>query len=152
MGAACGPTDESQAEPRVRHLASLTRLLARLRGDKQARRPSYTRPNGRSALIIDDAAIDSLSRKGSPSQAELCNRLCGHVSSHHNGGLSVFVATQTFVAVPPSIRRLMSHWFLFPNRISRECIPQIAKGVMIEKGTMGTLFDWCKENPYDFIL
>ena len=44
MGAACGPTDESQAEPRVRHLASLTRLLTRLRGDKQARRPSYTRP------------------------------------------------------------------------------------------------------------
>ena len=112
----------------------------------------FSKRPGRSALIIDDAAIDSLSRKGSPSQEELCNRLCGHVSSHHNGGLSVFVATQTFVAVPPSIRRLMSHWFLFPNRISRECVPQIAKGVMIEKGTMGTLFDWCKENPYDFIL
>ena len=44
MGAACGPTDESQAEPRVRQLASLTRLLTRFRGDKQARRLSYTRP------------------------------------------------------------------------------------------------------------
>ena len=43
MGAACGPTDESQAEPRVRHLASLTRLLTRLRGDKQARRPTAVR-------------------------------------------------------------------------------------------------------------
>ena len=39
MGAACGPTDESQAEPRVRQLASLTRLLTRFRGDKQAAAP-----------------------------------------------------------------------------------------------------------------
>ena len=107
---------------------------------------------GRSALVIDDLHLCDLSKRGSPSQRELADRICGHVSSHHDGGLSVFIAQQQFVAVPPSIRRLMSHWVLFPNRISRESIPYLSKATMIEKGTMGTLFDWCSENPFDFIL
>ena len=110
---------------------------------------------GRSLFIMDDVALSDLSRKKVPgglSQQERCERLCGHVSSHHPGGLSVFVATQTFVNLPPAIRRLMSHWVLFCNRISRESIPLIAKGVMIEKQTMHKIFDWCTEHPYCFAL
>jgi hypothetical protein len=107
---------------------------------------------GRSALILDDVHLHDLSKKGKPSQRELADRICGHASSHHDGGLSIFIAQQTMVAVPPSLRRLMSHFFLFPNRISREAIPHIAKATMIEKNTMNTLFDWCSEHPYDFIL
>ena len=36
---------------------------------------------GRSALIVDDISW-SLSKRGSPSQYELADRTCGHVSSH----------------------------------------------------------------------
>ena len=62
------------------------------------------------------------------------------------------MAQQTFVAIPPSIRRLMSHWCLFCNRVDRAGIPYIAKGVMLEKRTLETCFDFCNENPYDFLL
>eukprot|EP01048_Picozoa_sp_COSAG05_P005424 COSAG05_NODE_322_length_11414_cov_47.115510_3_plen_118_part_00 len=54
---------------------------------------------GRSALIIDDRHLHDLSKKGNPSQKELADRICGHVSSHHPGGLSIFIAQQTFVAI-----------------------------------------------------
>jgi hypothetical protein len=109
---------------------------------------------GRSALIIDDKHLADLSKnsKNGPSQRELADRVCGHVSSHHPGGLSIFVAQQTFVAIPPSIRRLMSHWVLFCNRIDRAAIPYIARGVMLEKSTLEKCFDFCTENPYDFLL
>ena len=49
---------------------------------------------GRSALIIDDRHLHDLSKKGNPSQKELADRICGHVSSHHPGGLSIFIAQQ----------------------------------------------------------
>ena len=109
---------------------------------------------GRSALIIDDRHLDGLSRnsKAGPSQRELADRICGHLSTHHPGGLSIFVAQQTFVAIPPSIRKLMSHWVLMPNRIDRAGLPHIAKGTMLEKSTLSTCFDFCAENPYDFLL
>jgi hypothetical protein len=109
---------------------------------------------GRSALIIDDKHLADLSKnsKNGPSQRELADRVCGHVSSHHPGGLSIFVAQQTFVAIPPSIRRLMSHWVLFCNCIDRAAIPYIARGVMLEKSTLEKCFDFCTENPYDFLL
>ena len=44
MGAACGPTDESQAEPRVRHLASLTRLHRAVGMMLQLRGPAPWQP------------------------------------------------------------------------------------------------------------
>ena len=53
--------------------------------------------------------------------------------------------------IPPNIRRLMSHFVLFPNRISFESIPLIAKPCMIERKHMEQLFAWC-EGEYDFIL
>jgi hypothetical protein len=114
----------------------------------------FAKRPGRSALIIDDMHLADLSKnsKAGPSQRELADRVCGHVSSHHPGGLSIFICQQTFVAIPPSIRKLMSHWFLFPNRIDRSGIPHIAKGVMLEKRTLETCFDFCNENPYDFLL
>ena len=112
----------------------------------------FSQRPGRSALIIDDRHLHDLSKKGNPSQKELADRICGHVSSHHPGGLSIFIAQQTFVAIPPSIRKLMSHWILFPNRIDRAGIPHISKGVMLEKKTLETCFDFCNENPYDFLL
>ena len=105
---------------------------------------------GRSALIIDDLAW-SLSKKGQPSQHELADRICGHVSSHHEGGLSIFVAQQTHTGIPPNIRRLMSHWFLFPRRIAVDSIGHIARSCMLEKATMRKLFDFC-DGPYDFVL
>ena len=46
----------------------------------------------------------------------------------------------------------MSHWVLFCNRIDRAGIPYIAKGVMLEKSTLEKCFDFCTENPYDFLL
>ena len=49
---------------------------------------------------------------------ELADRICGHVSSHHQGGLTIMIAQQTHTGIPPNIRRLMSHWFLFPRRIA----------------------------------
>ena len=55
--------------------------------------------------------------------------------------------------VPPNIRRLASHFILFPNRISRESIPLIAKSCMIERKHMEQLFTWGIESgPYGFIL
>ena len=68
-------------------------------------------------MIIDDLSW-GLSKKGAPSQWELADRICGHVSSHHEGGLSIFVAQQTHTGIPPNIRRLMSHWFLFPRMLT----------------------------------
>jgi hypothetical protein len=108
--------------------------------------------SGHSAMIIDDRHLADLSRKGTPSQRELADRVCGHLSSHHPGGLSIFIAQQTMIAIPPSIRRLMSHWCLFPNRIDRAGVGHIAKSVMLEKSTLGTCFDFCGEDPYAFML
>ena len=105
---------------------------------------------GRSLLIIDDLSW-ALSKRGSPSQYELADRICGHVSSHHEGGLSIFVAQQTHTGIPPNIRRLMSHWFLFPRRIAVDSIGHIAKSCMLEKATLRKCFDFC-EGPYDFLL
>ena len=55
---------------------------------------------GRSALIVDDISW-SLSKRGSPSQHELADRTCGHISSHHSGGLSIFIAQQTHTGITP---------------------------------------------------
>jgi hypothetical protein len=106
---------------------------------------------GRSALIIDD--LDwNLSRRGSPSQAQLADRTIGHVSSHHPEGLSVFIAQQTHTGVPPNIRRLCSHWFLMCNRISSDSVNAIARSCMIERATMRKLFDFCTDQPHDWML
>eukprot|EP01048_Picozoa_sp_COSAG05_P028201 COSAG05_NODE_8626_length_686_cov_1.725724_1_plen_126_part_10 len=44
-------------------------------------------------MIIDDRHLADLSKKGNPSsQRELADRVCGHLSSHHAGGLSIFIA------------------------------------------------------------
>jgi hypothetical protein len=59
---------------------------------------------------------------------------------------------ETMIAIPPSIRRLMSHWCLFPNRIDRAGVGHIAKSVMLEKSTLSTCFDFCDEDPYAFML
>ena len=89
--------------------------------------------------------------RGSPSQYELADRICGHVSSHHEGGLTIMIAQQTHTGIPPNIRRLMSHWFLFPRRIAVDSIGHIAKSCMLEKATLRKCFDFC-EGPYDFLL
>ena len=109
----------------------------------------FAKRPGRSVLIIDDLAWN-LSRKGSPSQYELADRICGHVSSHHEGGLSIFIAQQTHTGIPPNIRRLASHWNLFPRRIAVDSIGHIARSCMLEKATMRKLFDFC-DGPYDFV-
>ena len=53
--------------------------------------------------------------------------------------------------VPPNIRRLISHWFLFPRRIAVDSIGHIAKSCMLEKATLRRCFDFC-EGAYDFLL
>ena len=87
----------------------------------------------------------------SPSQYELADRICGHVSSHHENGLTIMVAQQTHTGIPPNIRRLMSHWFLFPRRIAIDSIGAIARSCMLEKATLKKCLDFC-EGPYDFLL
>jgi hypothetical protein len=73
------------------------------------------------------------------------------VRTHKN--LSVFICQQMLVSVPPNIRRLASHFILFPNRISTESIPLIAKSCMIERKHMELLFQWgIQSGPYGFIL
>ena len=107
---------------------------------------------GRSALVLDDVHLHDLSTKGNPSQQELCNRICGHLSTHHNpGGLSVFIANQVWTAVPPSIRKLMSHYVLFPQRIARDSIGHIARGVLMTKRELEACCDMCT-GVYDFLL
>ena len=106
---------------------------------------------GRSALILDDVHLHDLSTKGKPSQAELCQRILGHLSTHHDGGLSVFICQQVWTAVPPGIRKLMSHFALFPNRIARDSIGHIARGVLLTKRQLEACCDMCIE-PYDWLL
>jgi hypothetical protein len=73
------------------------------------------------------------------------------VRTHKN--LSVYICQQMLVSVPPNIRRLASHFVLFPNRISTESIPLIAKSCMIERKHMEQLFQWGIESgPFGFIL
>ena len=110
----------------------------------------FTKRPGRSALIIDDLGW-SLSQKGQPSQAELADRICGHVSSHHDGGLSIFIAQQTLTGIPPNIRRLLSHWAIFPQRIARDTVGHIARNAMLEKQTLSKCFDFCTED-FDWLL
>ena len=106
---------------------------------------------GRKALIADDNALEGLSRRGGiDSQYTRADRICGHVSTHKN--LSIFICQQTMSpGIPSNVRRLMSHFVLFPNRISFESVPLIAKSVMLERRHLEQLFAWC-EGEYDFIL
>ena len=53
--------------------------------------------------------------------------------------------------MPPIIRKLCTHFKLYPNRLDRASIPYISKGVMLHKDTLRQLFDACVE-PYDFLL
>ena len=81
----------------------------------------FTRtPQARSALILDDVHLHDLSTKGKPSQAELCKVCLSHLSTHHDGGLSVFICQQVWTAVPPGIRKLMSHFALFLLHLSEK--------------------------------
>ena len=90
-------------------------------------------------------------RGGVDSQRNRADRICGYVRTHKN--LSVYICQQMMVSVPPNIRRLASHFILFPNRISRESIPLMAKSCMIERKHMEQLFNWAIESgPYGFVL
>ena len=118
-------------------------------------RPGAVRPRPDPApgadLVLDDVHLHDLSTKGSPSESELCNRICGHLSTHHDGGLSVFIANQVWTAVPPSIRKLCSHFALFPNRIARDSIGHIARGVLMTKQQLEACCDMCT-GQYDWLL
>jgi hypothetical protein len=59
---------------------------------------------GRACLIMDDIHLHSHStakKDGAASQAELLERICGHMSTHHDGGLSVFIAHKVWTGIPP---------------------------------------------------
>lgn len=107
---------------------------------------------GRKLLIADDNAVVGLSTKGGEdSQRNRADRICGYVRTHKN--LSVYMCQQMLVNVPPNLRRLASHFILFPNRISRDTINFIAKAVMISKPHLQQIFDWCIEaGPYAFAI
>ena len=67
---------------------------------------------GRSCLIMDDIHLHSHStakKDGAASQAELLERICGHMSTHHDGGLSVFIALQVWTGIPPKVRMLVGY-------------------------------------------
>ena len=107
---------------------------------------------GEKLLICDDNALIGLSSKGGvDSQRMRADRIVGHGSTHCN--LSVYIAQQMMVNVPPNIRRLASHFVLFPHRIAHDSIPLVAKSCMVEKKHMYQLFDWTKQTgDYAFIL
>jgi hypothetical protein len=84
-------------------------------------------------------------------------RYSWHLSEH----VCTAVPVPTFSAIlqPLSLSRpasvlpdVMSHWVLLCNRIDRAGIPYVAKGVTLEKCTLEKCFDFCTENPYDFLL
>ena len=60
-------------------------------------------------------------------------------------------AQQTHTGITPNIRRLISHWFLFPRRLSVDSIGHIARSCMLEKQTLRKILDFC-DGPYDFML
>jgi hypothetical protein len=68
-------------------------------------------------------------------------------TTHMN--LTVYVMNQTWVGAPPFVRKLCTHFILYPNRLDRASIPYISKGVMLHKDTLRQLFDACTE-PYVF--
>jgi hypothetical protein len=109
---------------------------------------------GRSCLIMDDIHLHSHStakKDGAASQAELLERICGHMSTHHDGGLSVFICHQVWTGIPPKVRKLASHMILFPQRIAKDSVGHIARGCMMTKRQLETCFDMC-QGPYDFLL
>ena len=112
---------------------------------------------GHTAVILDDVTLEMSTKKDKEtdklSQNDRVNRLCGHMRSHHEGGLDVFICQQTIIAIPTSIRRLCSHFILFPNRIDRGSLHTLARSVMVDKRTLEHLFDQCcAMGPYTFIL
>ena len=107
------------------------------------------RKGQKNLLVLDDVDLTHLSTRGNPSQRELCDRTLGYVSTHMN--LTVYVMNQTWVGASPFIRKLCTHFILYPNRLDRASIPYISKGVMLHKDTLRQLFDACTE-PYDFLL
>jgi hypothetical protein len=111
---------------------------------------------GHTCVILDDITLEMSTKKHKEdglSQRDRLNRLVGHMRSHHEGGLDVFICQQQMIAVPTSIRRLCSHFVLFPNRIDRGSMHTIARSVMINKRTLEHLFDACSQmGPYTFIL
>ena len=104
---------------------------------------------GKKLLICDDVNLTHLSTRGSPSQRELCSRTLGYVSTHMN--LTIYCMNQNWVGCPPFVRKLCTHFVLYPNRLDRASIPQISKGVMLHKDTLKQLFDACID-PYDCLL
>ena len=105
----------------------------------------------RVALICDDVSW-ALSKRGKPSQMELAERTCGAMSSHHPGGIDIYIAQQTMTGIVPAVRRLLSHWALFPKRIAQDTHPQIARTLMLDKGTLQRAFDACDSGPHSFLL
>jgi hypothetical protein len=109
---------------------------------------------GRACLIMDDIHLHSQStakKDGTASQAELLERICGHMSTHHDGGLSVFICHQVWTGSPPKVRKLASHFILFPQRIAKDSVGHIARGCMLTKRQLETCFDMCS-SAYDFLL
>ena len=111
---------------------------------------------GHSLVILDDLSLTPSTRKDKEdglSQRDRLDRLCGHVRSHHSDGLDILCMQQQLIAVPTSLRRLVSHWFLFPSRIDMGSLHTIARSVMINKRTLEALFRMCIElGPYTFLL
>ena len=109
---------------------------------------------GRACLIMDDIHLHSHStakKDNTASQAELLERICGHMSTHHDGGLSVFICHQVWTGVPPKVRKLASHFILFPQRIAKDSVGHIARGCMMTKRQLEACFDMCS-SAYDFLL
>jgi hypothetical protein len=81
----------------------------------------------------------------------LAERTCGAMSSHHPGGIDIYIAQQTMVGIIPPIRRLLSHFCLFPKRLSQDSYPMIARTTMLDKRTLQRAFDHC-QGAHSFLL
>ena len=110
----------------------------------------------RACVILDDTTLEMSTKKAKEdgmSQRDRLNRLVGHMRSHHEEGIDIFCAQQQMIGYPTCVRRLVSHWLLFPNRIDRGSMHTIARSIMINKRTLESLFGMCCEmGPYTFLL
>ena len=102
-------------------------------------------------ITLSARSYSTAKKDGAASQAELLERICGHMSTHHDGGLSVFIAHQVWTGIPPKVRKLASHIILYPQRIAKDSVGHIARGCLLSKGQLEALFNMCT-GPYDFIL
>ena len=107
---------------------------------------------GRTALVIDDVALNALSKRGADkSQQALADRTLGYLRSHKDHSMDIYIGTQHIYNLPPALRKYVSTWLLFPKRISPSTYGAIATATMLDKSTLKRLLSFV-DTDYGFVL